>query len=89
MPRRGAKSDTKQKYEEFATAIIEEANRVPAKESVFCLQWMDFRLSAVSDVRGKGYLFEVLNSSADAATLRFDSNRIGARNVLPPCFGAR
>mgnify|MGYP004317985477 CR=1 FL=1 len=49
----------------------------------FCLQWMQFRLSTVSD--GKGYLFEVLNSihSTDPAitTLRFDSNKIGAQNA--------
>ena len=94
MTKRGAQSDTNQKgiYEEFATAIIDQANREAAKSSVFCLQWMELRLSIVSDVRGKGYLFQVLNSqlSADAAieTLRFNNNKIGAYNAATVFWSA-
>ena len=61
---------------------------------MFCIQWMEFRLSVVSDVRGKGYLFEVLNSQlVDASTmtiktLRFDSNKIGAHNAATVFWSA-
>ena len=82
-------ADQKGVYEEFSTAIVDAANREAGKDAVFCLEWMEFRLSVVRDVRGKGYLFQVMNEDGVATkSLRWDSNMIGALNAASVFWSA-